>query len=128
KQEEDDQNADRHGDLQAPQRLLQFLKLAGDQVVIPMGKLYLRSDPRLDLIDRALQVSPADTEFDWDVARVVFAVNERRAGLPGDFRKLLERDALAVWRIDPDVADRFKALAVLRQESHDDVETLFAVE
>src|SRR5262249_48845875 len=128
KQEEDDQNADGAGDLQTPQGFLHFLKLAGDYVVIPGGQSYLRFDPRLDFIDHALQVAPADAEFDRDVSRVVFAVDERRAGLPGDFRELLERDALAVGRVDQDVADRFEALAVLRQEAHDDVETLFAVE
>src|SRR5262245_40452989 len=127
-QEEDDQDADRHGDLQAPQRLLQFLKLARDYVVIPGGNLYLRSDPRLGFINRALQVSPPDAEFDRDVTSIVFAVDERRAGLPCDFRKLLERDALAIGRIDLDVADRFEALAVLRQEAHDYIKTLFAVE
>src|SRR5262249_5337313 len=102
--------------------------LARDYVVIPGGNLYLRSDPRLDFINRALQVSPADAEFNRDVTHIVFAVDERRASLLGDFRKLLERDALAIGRIDLDVADRFKALAVLRQEAHDYIKTLFAVE
>ncbi|MCG3162319.1 MAG: hypothetical protein JMDDDDMK_03566 [Acidobacteria bacterium] len=95
KQEEDEQNADGHGDFQSGQRPLQFLKLARDFVAMPGGQLYPRFDPRLDLFNRALQVAPADAEFDRDVAGVVFAVNVRRAGLFGDLGQLFERDALA---------------------------------
>src|SRR5262245_18665197 len=128
KQEEDDQDADGNGDRQPAQRLLQFLKLARYFVVVFGGQLYLRLDPRLDVFNRALQVSPSDAEFDRDVTLVVFAVNEGRAGLFVDLGQLFERDALALGRVDLDVADRFDALAKLRQESHDDVESLFAVE
>src|SRR5262245_37500380 len=92
------------------------------------GQLYLRFDTRLYFINSALKVSPADAEFDGDVTRVVFTVNEGRAGLPGDFRELFEGNAFAVGTIDLDGADRFDDLAILRQASHDDVETLFTVE
>src|SRR6266446_5234534 len=79
-----------------------------------IGDLLLRFD------HRTAKVAPAHTEFDRQIALLLFAVDERGAGDDFHLGDLGERDLYdaapaGILRPHRDVADRLEALAILRR-------------
>ena len=92
--------------------------------MIAPGQQYLFGDFSLCFQDRCAQIPATHREFDWDVALLLLAVNERRAGNEMHVRhvgqRYLHRPAVRVRRTDLDVANRLQVLAIRRREAHDD--------
>ena len=82
---------------------------------------------RLSFAHGALQIAPLDAVLHSDVARIIFAINKRRAVSLRDGGKLAERNLLSIRRADQQIADLVGAAAELRLHADDQIEQLFAL-
>src|SRR5262249_47017705 len=81
-------------------------------------------DLSLRLDHRAAQIAAANAEFDGNIALLLFAVDERRAGHQVDARDLTEgylRDLVGDWILNRDrqTSDRLYVLPIFRREPND---------
>ncbi len=70
----------------------------------------------------ALQIAAFDAVLHADIARVVFAIDKRCAAGLVNIRELAQRNLLAGWCADEQVADLLRVLAELRLHAHDEIE------
>ena len=122
----------RHDDREAAERLLQFAELADPFQAVAAGQSDLVGDLLLRLEHRAAEIAAAHAELDRDVALLVLAIDEGRAGDQLDLRprrsagSARRRCRSGSVRADGDAADGVEALAVFRREAHDDREIAVA--
>src|SRR3546814_4448027 len=64
---------------------------------------------------------------DLDVARTVFAIDEGGTVGDADVGQFLQRNLLAAWRGHRDLADLLRVVAVLRLQTHQQVELFLAL-
>ena len=79
------------------------------------------------VVHRARQVAPLDAELHADVARIIFAIDERCAVALMDVGQLGDRHLLAGGSGHQQIADRARAGAVLGLHAHDQIEQLLAL-
>ncbi len=96
----------------------------------PVETIALRQrDLRVHLRDRifdgAGEIAAFDGELHADVARIVLAINKRRAVGDLDVGEFAQRNFLPAGRNDGNVADLVGIVAVFAFETHDEVELLF---
>src|SRR5262249_15346739 len=80
-EEENDQQAYRHDNLQASDRCLQLLEFASPLVTIALGNADLLAKLLLSLCDGALEVTTAHAEFNGDITGIILAIDEGGASL-----------------------------------------------
>src|SRR5262249_8320963 len=117
---------DRQGD-NYPEALDRVLKVAGFAdpfQAIACGQRDFLGDLALRLEHRAAQIPPANAEFDGNIALLLLAVDEGRAGHQVDARDLAERylrDLVGdrILNRDRQTTDRLYVLPIFRRQSND---------
>ena len=106
----------------------QLVVLAAPREPVSGGQRFLNvGDGLLAGVHRALQVASFHAVLHADVARVVFAIDERRAAGLVNIGQRAQRNLLPRGRAHQQVADLLRTLAELRLHAHHQVEELFAL-
>ena len=105
----------------------QFAVFAAPFQMIALGQVDGFLHGGLTVVDDAFEIAAFDGELHADIARIVFAVDKRRAGCFADGGELGQRNLLAARRGDQQIADLACAGAILRIHADDQVEEFFAL-
>src|SRR5262249_38959167 len=126
---EQDSQGDNHPE--ALDRVLEVAEFADPFQAIPRRQRHFFRNLSLRLEHRAAQIPSANAEFDGNIALLLFAVDERRAGHQVDARDLAEgylRDLVSDRILDRDrqTTDRLYVLPIFWREPNDQREVPIA--
>src|SRR5258705_441430 len=122
KNQKDQENSERPDDIELRLGVQQFAVLAAPVKAVALWKIHFACDGLLAGLDDAFEIAPLDRKLDADVARIVFAIDERGAGRfleRGEFR---QGNLLARRSGNEQVADFASVGAKLRVRAHNKVE------
>ena len=124
---EDEDDRDRQHDVHLRARRGVLLELAAPAHGVADRQRDLLVDRGLRFGDGTREIASFDGILHADVARVVLAIDERRAVGDFDVRDFTQRNLLPVRRREQDVADLLRRRAVLRLQAHDEIERALAL-
>src|SRR5262249_1740663 len=121
------QDRQRHNHPQAFDCILKIAKFADPFQAIARRQRAFLGNPALCLEHRAAEVAPANAEFDWNIALLLLAIDERRAGHQIDLRDLAQRylrDFIGnrILHRNGQTADGLDVLPIFGRQSNDERE------
>src|SRR5580692_149172 len=124
---EDQENRKRADDEELRFGVQQFAILAAPVEAVTFGEIHFIGDGLLARLDDAFEIPSLNRKLDANVARIVFAIDERRA------RGFLQRGEFGKWNLlpggggDEQIADSAGVGTEFRVCAHDKVEQFFAL-